>query len=133
MSKKTRGTTRTTRHRRPGAPGTSRPAGSRPVPARQSAEEPFENTLAASQLAQTPDSEATDALPAPGVRAEVRSAHARPRAKPGSLLAARAATEYVYVAQDLKRITLLGVLLFGGLILLWLAIVVLRLIPLPFY
>lgn len=59
--------------------------------------------------------------------------HHRPRVKPGSLLAARAATEYVYVTHDLKRISLLGVVLFGTLLLLWLLIVALRVIPLPFY
>ncbi|CAN5810025.1 hypothetical protein BH24CHL6_BH24CHL6_01590 [soil metagenome] len=62
-----------------------------------------------------------------------RAGQARQRVKPGSLLAARAATEYVYVTQDLKRITVLGVLLFGALIVLWLLLVVLRVVPLPFY
>lgn len=65
-------------------------------------------------------------------RAPTRAQH-RPRAKPGSLLAARAATEYVYVSQDLKRISVVGALLFGVLFLLWLLIVQLRVIPLPFY
>ena len=62
-----------------------------------------------------------------------RSAHPRQRTKPGSLLAARAATEYVYVAQDMRRIIAVAALLFGVLILLWVAIVLLKIIPLPFY
>lgn len=62
-----------------------------------------------------------------------RAGRAHHRVKAGSLLAARAATEYVYVAQDLKRITVVGTLLVGALIVLWLLIVVLRVIELPFY
>jgi len=44
------------------------------------------------------------------------------RVRPGSLLATRAAEEYVYVAQDLRRIALVAVLLFGLLFALWIAI-----------
>jgi hypothetical protein len=61
------------------------------------------------------------------------SSHARQRAKPGSVLAARSETEYAYVAQDLKRIAVLSGALFGVLFLLWLLVVVLGVIPLPFY
>lgn len=50
------------------------------------------------------------------------SAPRGPRAKPGSLLATRAAEEYVYVAQDLRRIALVAVLLFGILFGLWILI-----------
>jgi hypothetical protein len=55
------------------------------------------------------------------------------RVKPGSLLAAKAATEYVYVAQDMRRIALVAALLFGILFALWLLIVVLQVIPISFY
>jgi hypothetical protein len=48
-----------------------------------------------------------------------RSSPARARAKPGSLLAAKAATEYVYVAQDLRRIAVVAALLFGIMLVLW--------------
>ena len=44
------------------------------------------------------------------------------RVRPSSLLATRAAEEYVYVAQDLRRIALVAVLLFGLLFALWIAI-----------
>jgi hypothetical protein len=53
----------------------------------------------------------------------MRTAHARARAKPGSLLASRAATEYIYVGRDLRRIALVAAILFGVLIVLWLVIV----------
>lgn len=65
-------------------------------------------------------------------RAE-RAAHPRTRVKPGSVLAARAATEYVYVAQDMRRILIVSSILFGVLIALWLLIVVFRVIPVSFY
>jgi len=44
------------------------------------------------------------------------------RARPNSLLASRAAEEYVYVAQDLRRIAVVAVLLFGLLIAAWIAL-----------
>ena len=53
--------------------------------------------------------------------------------RPGSLLAVRAATEYVYVAQDMRRILLVAAALFGSLFVLWILIVVMQVIPLPFY
>ncbi len=49
------------------------------------------------------------------------------------MLAARAATEYVYVSQDMRRILLVASGLIGILFALWLLVVVLRVIPLPFY
>ncbi|HEY7024839.1 MAG TPA: hypothetical protein VH371_07760 [Candidatus Limnocylindrales bacterium] len=55
------------------------------------------------------------------------------RTKPGSLLAVKAATEYVYVAQDMRRILVVAGALFGTLFVLWLLIVQMRVIPLPFY
>lgn len=51
--------------------------------------------------------------------------HHRARAKPGSLLASRAATEYVYVGQDLRKIVVMGAILFAILIALWVLIVLL--------
>lgn len=60
-------------------------------------------------------------------------AHPRHRPKPGSLLAVRAASEYLYVAQDMRRILLVAGALTVILFALWLLIVVLRVIELPFY
>ena len=63
-----------------------------------------------------------------------RAASVRHRtAKPGSMLAAKAATEYVYVAQDMRRILFVAAALFGVLIVSWVLIVLLRVVPLPFY
>jgi hypothetical protein len=60
-------------------------------------------------------------------------AHPRHRVKAGSLLAARAATEYVYVAKDMRRILLVASLLIAVMLVLWLLLVVMRVVPLPFY
>ena len=62
----------------------------------------------------------------------VRS-HPRQRVKAGSLLAARAATEYVYVAKDMRRILVVAGLLLAVMFVLWLLLVVMRVVPLPFY
>jgi len=63
----------------------------------------------------------------------IRSAAHRQRVKPGSVLAAKAATEYVYVAHDLRRIVVLAAILLLVLIAAWLVFVVLRVVPLDFY
>lgn len=62
-----------------------------------------------------------------------RATGPRHRIKAGSLLAARAATEYLYVAKDMRRIVVVAALVFGTLILLWALIVVMRVLPLSFY
>jgi hypothetical protein len=54
---------------------------------------------------------------------------ARLSGRPSAALAARAATEYVYVAQDVRRIALVAALLFGILFALWILVVVARVIP----
>lgn len=59
--------------------------------------------------------------------------HARHRVKAGSLLAARAATEYVYVAKDMRRILVVAALLVAVMLVLWLLLVVMHVVPLPFY
>jgi len=57
----------------------------------------------------------------------------RRRSKAAGVLAARAATEYLYVAQDMRRILAVAGALFATLVVLWLLIVVLRVVALPFY
>ena len=57
----------------------------------------------------------------------------RHRVKAGSLLATRAANEYVYVAKDMRRILAVAGVLVGVMLVLWLLLVVLRVVPLPFY
>jgi hypothetical protein len=66
-------------------------------------------------------------------RRPTQSAHVRPRAKPGSVLAARAANEYVYVAQDIRRIVVVAGLLFGAMVAAWLLLVVLKVVQLGLY
>ena len=46
------------------------------------------------------------------------------KVKPNSMLASRAAQEYVYVGEDLRHIVRVAAVLFSALILLWLVVVV---------
>lgn len=69
----------------------------------------------------TEDAATTDALPTTTVRSHQRG---HVKMKPGSVLAARAAQEYVYVGEDLRHITKVGVVLLIVMIALWLIIVV---------
>ena len=121
MSKRTRGSQRASQ-RRPGArAGTARPAGTRPRPV---PEHPPSQLEAATEIAEDVVEE-RPAAAAGELRTVARSSPARARAKPGSLLAAKAATEYVYVAQDLRRIAAVAALLFGIMLVLWLVRVIL--------
>jgi hypothetical protein len=134
MSKRTRGSARA--HRRPGArPPISRPAGARPGRPAAPQAPVSDSRPTALEVAPAIAEEHVDEPPAQAATEIRRVTRAQPRqrAKPGSLLAARAATEYVYVAQDLRRITVLSVILFAVMILAWLLIVVLGVIPLDFY
>ncbi len=117
MSKRVRG-------RRPSA---SRPA-NRPV--RQPA--PAAATLApANQLTQAAEPNVVPATAAAGAAASAVRAPL-PRSGPArqSALAVRAATEYVYVGQDLRHIALLASAIGAVLVVLWVVIDVLRLIQL---
>jgi hypothetical protein len=126
MSKRSRGPARPAAHRRPG----SRPAATRPARTRSTAPSQLE---AAAVIAE----DMIDDRPAEAAREldrATRATYQRQRgAKPGSLLAAKAATEYVYVAQDMRRILLVAGVLFGVLIVGWVLIVLMRVVPLPFY
>ena len=126
MSKRSRGPARPAAHRRPGTrPAINRPPRERPTAAPSALE-------AAPEIAE----DIVEDRPAEAQRELERVARTPSRhrtAKPGSVLAAKAATEYVYVAQDMRRIILVAAALFGILLVLWLVVVVLRVIPLPFY
>lgn len=129
MSKRVRGTVRT--HRRPGA----RPPSERSAAPRRSASPLPESQLeiaeiVAEDIVEEHPAEASHELERAAARSTARTHH---KIKAGSLLAARAATEYVYVAQDLRRILLVSGGLIASLFILWLLIVVFRVIPLPFY
>lgn len=99
-----------------------------PRPARQSQLEIAE--VAAEDIVEDRPEEARVELERAAPRAGTRVHH---KVKAGSVLAARAATEYVYVSQDMRRILLVASALVGILFALWLLVVVLRVIPLPFY
>jgi len=126
MAKRSRGTSRPPSHHRPGTrPAAARPrtqADARPVSQLETAE-----IVAEDIVENRPAAAATE------LEHNAARTYQHHRVKPGSLLAAKAATEYVYVAQDLRRIVIVAALLFGILFALWLLIVVMRVIPLPFY
>lgn len=120
MSKRSRGSRRTTARpgTRPPKDRSVRPAQrpSRLVEARVVAEDVVEETGPAVTSEHIADAAASRA----GSRARQRT---------GSALAAKAATEYVYVAQDLRRIVAVAAVLFGIMLVLWVLIVVVRIIP----
>lgn len=129
MSKRVRGAVRT--HRRPGARPPSERTALRqrePRPARQSQLEIAD--VVAEDIVEDRPEEARAEIERAAPRAGTRVHH---KIKAGSVLAARAATEYVYVSQDMRRILLVASGLVGLLFALWLLVVVLRIIPLPFY
>jgi hypothetical protein len=135
VSKRTRGTARTAQ-RRPGArPPTTRPPGTRTRPAREQAPAAPDSQLElATEVAEeiVEDQPATADLPR-AARVAARANQPRTRVKPGSLLAARAATEYVYVTKDIRRILVVSVGLFAIMVALYVLLVIARVVPLPFY
>jgi hypothetical protein len=124
MTKRSRGPARPA-HRRPG----TRPPTTNRKPARIERVSQLEAApIVAEDLIENRPVEAATEL-----ERAARATYQNRRVKAGSLLAAKAATEYVYVAQDMRRILLVAAALFGILVAAWLVIVVLRVIPLPFY
>jgi hypothetical protein len=88
---------------------------------------PASQLSAAAEIA----SDAIEAEPDVALDEPAAAVPARPRSRsrPGSTLATRAATEYLYVAQDVRRIVVVAAILFGLMLALWLLIVVARVIP----
>jgi len=89
-------------------------------------------TTAAAEPASVADVATAD-VTAPAARPSTllpAARHHRARAKPGSILASRAATEYVYVGQDLRRVVIVSVIVFGTMLVLWLLLVVMGISPL---
>ena len=119
MSKRTRGTTR----RR----GNRAPAPRAPSRATRAAVRPASQLEAAAEIA---DDVVDDRLATAAEELErtARSVPGRARTKPGSLLATRAANEYVYVIEDVRRIVVVTAGLFAVMLVLWLLIVVARVI-----
>lgn len=127
MTKKVRGAARA--HHRPG----TRPATDRSnTPRRRPTVVDQPSQLEAAEVAAEDVMEDRPAAAAAVLEANARS-HPRHRVKAGSLLATRAATEYVYVAKDMRRILIVTALLLGIMLVLWLLLVVMRVVPLPFY
>jgi hypothetical protein len=125
MTKKVRGGRA---HHRPGTrPTTDRAAAPRRRP---SSTEPSQ--LEAAEEAAEDIVESRPAAAAAVLDANARN-QPRHRVKAGSLLAARAATEYVYVAKDMRRILFVAALLVAIMLVLWVLLVVMRVVPLPFY
>ena len=126
MTKKVRSTART--HKRPGA----RSASDRTNTARRPVAVAPASQLQAAEIAAEDVVEDRPATAAAVLESSARQ-HPRGRVKPGSLLAAKAATEYVYVAKDMRRILLVASGLVGVMLVLWVLLVVMRVVPLPFY
>ncbi len=116
MSKRSRGAPNRGAQKRPG----SRPASTRPAPNRSAAAAKVPSQLGAAEEIAEDLVEEQPREAARELRGVARSTPARSRAKPTGLLAAKAATEYVYVAQDLRQITRVAALLFAIMLALWL-------------
>ena len=126
MPKKVRATGRT--NRRPGV----RPAVERANSPRRSASAVPASQLETAEIVAEDMVEERPAEAAAVLETNARM-HPRSRVKPGSMLAAKAATEYVYVAQDMRRILVVAVLLAAVMLILWVMLVVMKVVPLPFY
>jgi hypothetical protein len=129
VTKRVRGAVRT--HRRPGA----RPPSERSASQRRPRPEPVDSQLeiaevVAEDIVEHHPAEAATELERTAARTTQRTHH---KIKANSLLAARAATEYVYVSQDLRRITIVAGTLIVSLLVLWLLLVALKVVQLPFY
>ena len=127
MSKRVRGPVRTRRR-----PGTRTPT-ERSATARRALSERPSQLEAAAEIAEDLVEERPASAASELERVTRTSSRTHHRIKPGSLLAARAATEYVYVAQDFRRIVFVAGGLIGVLFVLWVLVVVMKVIPLPFY
>jgi hypothetical protein len=110
VSKRSRGSRRTPANR-PGQRGRSERRPIRPA-----------SQLEAAEIAAEDIMEGRPADAANEIERAAATQPRGPRARPNTLLATRAAEEYVYVAQDLRRIGLVAILLFGILFGLWIAI-----------
>lgn len=129
MSKRVRGGGRT--HHRPG----TRPPSERTASARVSASAEPVSQLEIAEVVAEDVIEHRPAAASSELEVAARSVSQRThhKIKAGSLLAARAATEYVYVAQDMRRIIVVASGLFLFLFVLWLLVVAMKVISLPFY
>ncbi len=105
MSKRSRGTRRNPHQRAARRPPLNRSG--RPMSPLEAAQVAAEDIERGDYAAAAHELERVDREPVP---AAARTSSA---ARPGSYLAARAASEYVYVGQDLRHIAVVAALLFG--------------------
>ena len=130
MSKRTRGSRRPQQRRAPSRPATRAARGTAPRATAAAAVERAPSELeAAPELAEELVDDDAPAAREQVARIAATPAAPRSRARPSGVLAAKAASEYVYVVQDVRRIVLVAAGLFGTMFLLWILIVVLRVIP----
>ena len=127
MSKRVRGPVRSRRR-----PGTRAPT-ERPATARRALVARPSQLEAAEEIAEDVIEDRPASAAAELERVARTTTRTHHKIKAGSILAARAATEYVYVAQDFRRIVLVAGGLIALLLVLWVLVVVLKVIPLPFY
>ena len=131
MAKRTRGVTPTSAYRPGQAPvkkslaSTSSPRPGSQPPAAIPGAAPRQSELDAAVVLADPTPVAAAPVAAAARPAPVVS-HQRGhiKVKPNSVLAARAAEEYVYVGEDLRHIVRVAAVLFTVLLLLWLVVVV---------
>jgi len=114
VAKRVRGSGVRNTHR-PGGHPPVRSAGARSTTHPETTASPME----AGQAAVAPAAPEPAAAPLVSA-APSRSTRGRAKVKEGSLLAERAAKEYVYVGVDLRRIVVVAAVLMGTLIALWL-------------
>lgn len=132
MAKRTRGVTPTSAYRPGQAPvkkslaSTSSPRPGSQPPAAIPGAAPRPSDLEAAIVIADAAAATTPNVATAGPRPSSVASHQRGhiKMKPNSVLAARAAQEYVYVGEDLRHIAIVGSALFGVLILLWLIVVV---------
>lgn len=135
MSKRTRGTRRTANRPASTRPTTTRAAGSRSASGRPSGAATARRASAGPEgdhsVTEVTAYRAEEGPPNPLVPgpSTARTASTRSGARPSALLASKAALEYVYVAQDVRRIVVVVAALFAIMFLLWILIVVTRVIP----
>lgn len=129
MAKRSRGTSRPGR-RRAAARQAARPYAGAPAPTvRPSTLSREEEERAAELEAQIVAEERAGEAARDRLRDRGRQAPepaGRGRQREGSLLAARAADEYVYVARDVRRIVQIGGSMVGAMLVLWVIIEVIR-------
>jgi hypothetical protein len=123
LSKRTRGSVRPGQRRSTTRPPATRVTGAQsalPASPLETAGDLGETSLVESAAPQRGDARRAT---------RVTTTRTAPPTRASTLLAGKASQEYVYVAQDVRRIIIVGGILFAVMFVLWLLIMVLRVIP----